>query len=176
MCAISAGASCIEAYAGSGWLVDPVSSWCTTNSSSASNAPVAGPNGTTNGTTNATTGPTTCEPSVGYIGFNMTSSGTLSGVLSAPGAFGVWLVPVSMSCPTIYYTIANLPVSCPPPWGPIPSYAWNSSISGPGSIDLAGPNTGPGIVPPASWFIIIADTGTSPEWVTATASVTLAPI
>jgi len=167
-CTIATGSSCVVALVGSGWTVDPLSSWCTYNASTVS---VSGPNGTSNQTSVTST----CQPSVGYLDFNMTTNGILAGALSAPGPFAVWLVPAWDTCFTIYYSIANIPVPCPPPAESTPSFEWNRSISTAGSIDLGNVTSGPGVLPGASWEILLVDTGATAETITVSASVVLAP-
>jgi hypothetical protein len=168
LCSIDSGATCIESLVGSAWQVRPVSAWCTQNTSGTS---VPGPNGTTVGTTSSTY----CDPSVGYITFNMSVNGSLNGVLSASGPFAVWVVPAADDCATIYYSIANIPVPCPPPYGSFPLYTWNGSAPSAGSVDLAAGDGGPNPLSPSYWEILLVDTGSATEPISVTASVTLAP-
>jgi hypothetical protein len=161
-CWMGPGPSCVASVVGYTWSIGPMSSWCTYNSTVEQ-----GWNGTYNSTT------VTCSPTVGYINFNSYRNATLTGNISSTGPFEIWLVPSALNCEVVY-GLAHIPVPCPPPFGPVPTFSWNASIPSAGTIDLADPALDSGVVPAGEWSLILVDTGSSAETVSATSAVVLA--
>ena len=162
-CAVGSDPACVVAYAGSGWRIQPVSSWCSFNSTLEPGTNGSGPQNSTIAT---------CTPSAAFLSFNMTGVGFLGGTLTADGPFRAWVVPSGTEC-GVMGEIARIPWPCPPPYGTFPSYTWNATVPSAGTLDLSDLAAGPGPIPGSHWDLMVVDTGAVPENLTASSTITL---
>jgi hypothetical protein len=161
---------CRLAPAGAGWTLRPVSTWCTSATSSGQ---------TSNGTFQSTA--ESCGQSAVGFDFGSTTDLSLTGNVSATGPFQVWVFPTGDSCG--WYTAlswADLP-GCREPPGPLPNYPlWNVTKASAGSVDLANLTFnfggGIGVLPPTHWNIDVVDIGAMGETVRAGSAVVVNPI
>lgn len=149
--------SCTLASAGTNQTIGPVTSWCVANNSY-SGAALTGTSWT-------------CQPTPMILSFSETAGATLRGTFSVHGPFELFLVPVAQGCElvsSLEEAYINVLWSCAPPVSSGTPYSWlnlTAQVSNPVELSSLTYAFGPpsAEIPPASWSLMVVDTGTEAE-------------
>jgi hypothetical protein len=152
---------CAIAADGANWTLTPPASWCTVVSD-------PGSSGTD----------WKCSAIAAELSFDPTAEAEVLGSISVSGASHLWLIPSAMVCEQLWSLVPDPVVSCAPPFGPVPPYAWNESFPAASNISLFTLSfnfTGdPGLLPAGvALALVIVDDGSANETATATTPIAL---
>jgi len=160
---------CELAPAGANWSVQPVSSWCSFNTTEEE-----GLNGSYS-TTEVECG----ESSVGFE-IDLSTNLTLSGIITASGPLQAWIFPVEDGCQW-EITVTHIEHLCPAYYGPPPAYGmWNSTPARTGTVDLASLGFDfagrLGVLPTGFWDLELVALGSQSETITAGSALLASPL
>lgn len=143
---------------GRSWLLTPPSTWCNITQ-------VAG--GTEHSCSMA---------GAAWIPLNVTGRSRISGSLEVKGPSSVWVLPSVWAC-ELEIQLTGFVHPCPAPFNPPPWGTWNTTFSSAVTINLSSlpinVTSDLGVLPVATWALVVVDEQATNETVTVTSPVVL---